>query len=1401
MADRNESDFDKDLTIDRVLQVMDLVQVNKKKAEDLANSKTAFDSTLRAVQTIGDVVGSAASNVFPPSKICLNAFTFAIKAWLYYQDSFVALTGLFEKCTEFLERLLYYHKFSMDDRLINVASELLEVFVNICDHTQKLGSRRFRLGTMMKQTFLDDDEVKVFLDKMHDLTEKEHRLVSAQTWTLCRQTEANSRDTLNKVIEDRNQKQQDKDRNRWMVSISEALDYDLKWSESSHARLRDPDRSRHKVMIPQTGEWLIEDSRFKSWATGSGASPSILGLVGGSGTGKTLLASKVIKHLRKTKTLGDSDSRVVVAFKYVDDEPRSKCDENKAGMITSELLYQLAVADQPVMKSFAGICERSRGFNEPLDMWTQLLLENEDLVKINVTFFVVLDGLCDQVSILGRILQRIPGSRVRIFLTGQKNMFDALDGFGVEMEKIALGEVNNEDLQLYIRHGMDEIDHLRNGQGPLISGIRNKILLSLGSSAGGNYYTISRVLDEISRTGSAKRINHLLDQSGMARSVQIKQELEALNQALTETEIKEVNETILWVNHGVGRLTPSEMDAALTLGLGDATSLLPLESRIKSKYTILSIDSDGHGTVGYKASGTEEAIPVKESAVQDSERFIQPAEVNIVKHHLKANFTKELYDKFGFDDFFKTKMSQTVNRIYKDPENAHVRLLMSCMECLLDERSRAGPLYNYATSNLYTHLDAADLSVAGRSFKSQAGSMLVKLFTDQEALASFFGLYAMGEDGLESSFCANSMPKIWDDWVFHNKGVHVIAKWLNDSTVVGSVKENHLVNSFNRSEDSNRHLILFEVAAKSAARQVFRLDTSRSHTLRAFTFLSAILGKASKGIPYVFEYGTNRNIQQETKVQDETPSKTKTSDHGIQEERVLRPTLEQVERVEAWSQDALSMPERDAMWEAQASMLLSYFTDDNIPVAEERARRAMGMDTSIWVSSYALSKVIDSRDASIKLLQDLVERLINDTEWQREGSHKQDLATIILDLGNKHWEDDECQDEAAGVYSRVFELDWSASIIIPFSDILWKYWEAERWDDMIHFLKCILNPPDGSHSVAGKFMLHNLSQERSFQQLLFRLTEAKKDFGLLNELYERAIALEATTEPWKPYNARYCHGKTLFDIEGHEEEGVVIWEQNLKPINRTATYIVPAWMKLATSKATCDRAEEFFEKIEALYEEFEALKIRETPACATFAQYFRSRHDQTRAKQALKQCVVEALEMLSDDDTENDLFSFFELNYVFSAMRDIPNLMVAFEMMHQTKLALMKDYEQRQEKHAEAESKGEGSEPTMVEKQERPDMTLIWCDGCYDTFEVVSEVWTCLTDGGVTQLDEACYGKLKDGKLKLEDCHKDHEFHKVPKRDDEIMDAVPHGHVLVEGKIMTFEEWKGEIKAKYVNSE
>ncbi|KAI0443630.1 hypothetical protein F4803DRAFT_301435 [Xylaria telfairii] len=1429
MAGGDSTRIQQGLSIEQVLYYLDNAQADDKKAAEKHGSlKKVMSHTLSVIETVGGIVADGASMVFQPANVCYNALTFVIRAWRGYQGMFESLTGLLEQCVEFLDRLTYYAKSGMDAKLTKVACRHLQLFVEICDRALRLSQKRSKIMAFTKQLFLIDDGVKDLLAQMKNLVGEEHRLVSAHTFKSSNEAAANSRDNLtlakkadaklDAIMNDKNEQRRAEETRRWRKAVINTLDFEQSERNSTTQEPKEPkDRWRdvwrkHREVAEGTGDWLSKHQSFMSWVRGT--SSSILGIEGGDGTGKTILAANTIMLLQKPNAIGILNSRSVVAYYFLEADSKATVDKKEIGYsVSNSLLWQLAKEDTPFLKSVALVCEKAKRFRNHQDVWTQLLLENNDRINQDSVFFVVIDGLGDDIAVLTELLQKLSADptrhKTRVLLTGKPSTFQILGSMeGVKFDKIELGCSNAPDVELYIRARLDKMGILKDHDQPDVPEMQEKIFNTLRATTG-DYFKLGSVLDNIAKSnGDVGEINEYLDMAGQTGCEQLMKEIEQLNKTRSQKEIDEINEIIRWVNSSRDWQGPKQMEAVLALRTSNnssqQTSLLSLRSKISTKYSLFSLID---GVVDYKLPEWKESIPRKrgkknaDGISNSGSKEIHPAEINLLKHYLSTICPNDVYDKFGFDEFFNHKLTLKGSYICQDPDNSEITLALRCLTCLVERRTDITKrMHSYAHQHLYYHLKLTDLSLADRELKAEVGEKLVKLFTTRYGIDSL--LYLDPINGVreeESIYFRQTIPENWKPWLFSEDGVDLLSTWFKDSAVLERVKETQFVVAY-KSADANRRDLLFTLGLEQAATRLFREESSKRQLLDAFMLLASYLQKRT--------------------VEDSDHEEKDNFLNGL-----WNPTIETVDLVEDWSGEKLGI-DKDAVWEAHAANLLFYLSGAHITNedAEARARKALKLDPGNWRASYTLARVIKSQDEAIAILNRLIEERASDAEWHDKESGKI-MAEMLIDLGDKYWALEDKTQLAIEAYFR--SLDKCRSLFKQYFRILQAIAERGEQNSVISFLEKLLNDPNESAKNAVDFVTKGANDTGDLVWAIFRMfacaAQTTNRWDVLHTYYTEVTATKS--RDGSSFYFRRQYGIFLAEIKGDEEASYAVLKALLEDgtkfddegwrryaIEILPGDIVPIYTKLAFRKdKKGETAETIHTKVEMLCRDFEAVKQTYTHSVLAFARYFHLHGDEVRARKLARDIVMQALELLSDDDIENDYSSFWDLGRVFSTLRDEVNVFATWDLMARARKAEMKVYAAKRKALEEQTTKANEKqleetqdtntpeEPSDLPKPEMPTGEIAYCDSCGHEWTYPSEIWICADDLGRVQFDENCYRKLKEGTLETKICDKDHFFYHIGKRDEAGLNKVEDGLVYVADRVITLEEWKSEVKAKYVD--
>ncbi|KXH53345.1 hypothetical protein CSAL01_01283 [Colletotrichum salicis] len=1305
MAGGDPSKIDKQLDIDGVMRYLEQTQAADQKAADKHGIvKKAFNRTLNCISKVGGIIADGASYAFAPANICFNALTFVIGAWQSYSAVFESLAELLEKCAQFLERLPYYDR--MDASLRKVACCQLKLFIDVCDRTLQLKPKRRKIEMFFCQLFLDDDFIKDLLGQMENLTAREHRLVSAQSLKAGQDAAKASKESVTKLdtlIESSVAQKQDKLDQHFKSKVQEvffgknAKDFDT-WDAAL--------RRNKSLLINGTGEWLDEDALFTSWMMGSSEASPILGIEGGEGSGKTLLATHIISQLQKHRLSNNSKTRSAIAYYFLEEDSKdnSKTTFKKkrvAEVVSKSLLWQLAQMELPYLKSIAGICDKVNT-EDPSDIWNQLLLENEDRSGIESTFFIVMDGLGDNIDGLAGLLQRIsadaPRLRMRVIITGNQHTFDMLEEAGdMRITRMKLGMRNSIDIELYIIARMDAMENLKDVSRAGVAEIRTMILGRLTFATSGDYYITNSILSAIEGVDSLSEIEQCLDQVGSARPKQILADIKKLNLTLKPAEIDEVNEIILWTKWAIRWMSPLQLEAAIRLNtdleLSSQVSLRSLESKIREKYSLL-FQIDENRNIHFSAEEMREIIPMKSyrsnNTDHGSDEQISPAEIKIVKHYLSTVCPADVYDKFGFEDFFAQKLERKTKYICQDDDNANIILSIRCMRSILDEEVNKTPgaikFLSYAIEYLFWHLDNTDLSRADRDLKAQAGELLARVFAEESAIKALISRDYGPENDAAYVIDIDFMPFNWKSWVFNNNGADLINKWSNDSMVMSKLREQ---------QDSPMSLANFhgingpswyETAAKITVKEFLNDKNYGNAMADAFSLL----------------FGLIKRLEQH----ELHPAATTWDE--IDDEEVWRPTMATVEVVETWAKKQLNIEEDDAHWEAQMARLLWYLERPENGITKEdcekRARRAVELSPDDWFASYNLTRSLeDDRDAeAIAILEPIVEKLSKGAYGTLDEQEDESFGSVLESLGHRYWflPNKSGTKKAFDLY--IQSLDHSQAGGWTYHNIIAeKLGRHREWSFIIKYLEKLHSFDVAGMNLASRVLYEGtIDKTREFWYAIWNACYHTNRWDLLAEIW-RGINKKSSDQERDPYwiyctNMWYAIG--LIRRPGHEDEGMMMLEGIFREnsMNEQVSFLqfdlasnllVTYNNRAFAESASADTRNIYVTKTESLLKGFDDSCAIPDHCLLQLARFFTQNEERDRARHFAASFTAQRLEMLSDEDVSNDYDSFRDLALLFIAFNDEASIVACWEMMAVSRLAEQEEYERKMEEWRKQEER------------------------------------------------------------------------------------------------------------------
>lgn len=1314
--------------------------------------------------------------MFGPAEACFNAVSFVIQAWQGYQEAFESLAELLDRCSQYLSRLHYYVRGGMDAELSKVSCQHLQLLVEICDHAIKLRKRWKRFKVFTKLLFLNDSAINDLLHMMDGLVDEEGRLVTAQTFEFASEAATNSRRNfainnqidgkIDVLMEDRTNQWKQKETRRRREIILRALAFD---DDKMNFAKREPEpywltvyHNYRNLAIQGTGRWIFNEPKFAAWETGPPGTPPILAIEGAEGSGKSFLTSAIIRRLRKKGSNECSGPRNLVAFYFLEGDPKEELkNADNLGVIAKSLVWQLAQIDKTYLKSVVNICQKYEDF-DPHEITNQLLLENGTLSRIDATVFIIIEGFGDVIAdAVLKFLEKVsalPADQdVRVLLTGEPRGIAQLKNGNITFETIAISTKNRPDVEKYLDTYMDKIEALKDTNRLGVSELRRKICDTLCDKTAGDYFKMDTILKQIRDLDYVHDIDRVLEEAGKERSKHILGEIEQLNRTRTPKEIAEINEIILWILYGRQWLGPKQMNAVLYVKTGEL-SLLSLEAKFQTKYSLFKVDSEG--LVDFRSSEIAGLIPERQRYYSEdpspaTAQKIQLSEVRMIKHFLGTVCPQDIYAKFNFDEFFDRKLSRRKEYICRDDKDtAEVKLAVTCLSILTEERDRRHErLRPYAMNNFLRHLKATDLALADREWKRAVGPRLVKLFSDDKSIDTLLWTPNQNEDEIAFGHRVRSI------WIESDEAVDEILRWLRNSAVTSEVSGDARTWIADVTSGLKPDGHLLQHAARRLATHWLREPSPVALIRHAFFFVLGFLDKQT--------------------------SQLKDTNGDLGEDTTLLPPLGKVLEIEEWARAALGVDRKDAMWEMQMGSLLDYFFYSSD--AEKRYRHALELDPFNWRATYNLATMVDSTEEAITLLKSEVQRCALDDEWLR--NHKEAFANMIFELGRRYWEEGE-YDLAVQFYKQSIQADMTG--YERALAILEHYEAEERWSDISDTLQIIQQGPEEDEDNLAE-MVVEVAESEPLHNILFR---AIAETDMLERVYNTAVATATKRHMYdKAFYIQYYYAIFLYQYPQNEDRAVALWESALKDtlprsslnvettLPSLITKLGPIYLHRARTASQDTDARNYLQKISDLMPEEAAENNIVFPSKLYLARYYHVKGSETKAKQVTRSIIKVALEILANGEDDIDCTAYRKLLLAFLPLDDDKNALAACVQII---------LQNRRTAHSHADSPIEGDED--------PSPYYADCDGeCGRRLglEAGSVLWLCKDCIGVS-FDDACFRKLRDGALAKRICDRSHDFLRVPVPSAEKLDNVPLDWVSVGVKPVSFKDWVGELRRVYV---
>ncbi|KAI1374884.1 hypothetical protein F4677DRAFT_447150 [Hypoxylon crocopeplum] len=1237
---------------------------------------------LRCLKLLGGVAAQGAEMVFgAPSSICFNALYLLLDAPEQLKSFREAIDGLFDKLGPSLSVFRIYEKIEqfndIEPELKQAIHAVMITFVDICALAIELrDSGKWRkLKSRTRLLLLHDDSgIGTEIEKFERLTQAHHSVQSTQTLKVLLETRSDLTVFLEKESERSQQiatdvaslkaaddkRSSEEIRRKHMENIKKKLGIEDSFYKSFKEMCDKP----RKDCVPNTAVWLMDDSKFQSWAERDNKESEPLFVVTGApNTGKSVVLSTAVHHLRSVyeSPARNSPRTLVAAYFFTP----TKDDQDKRPIATALkcIAIQLADQDSAYAKSLSQSCdgksENSSFFRDANceELWDFLRIGSP---KGNVTHYLVFDGLGsmadessdkrEQKEQLVSILCKSVQSSVRVLLSVRQDTLQTEDR--PPHSNIEVEQHSEPDIQKYIGHFLKSNDLL---QDPDDEALRTKILETLSKQVRGNFNKVKAALENIREVvasdGLETDIDKTLNESNMTEKEISQITVAQLESRLTGEEIDELNELLVWVICGRERFSIDQLNAALILR-SQRRGTLRLRKKLEIKYANILIVTVG-GFVGVQdnmkdllTKGRTKPRNTDDTSTFSATITITKGDVRSVQSFLwslSQKFDSLAHDTFGFQQILDQKRMK--NNIQVNEVDGNFTIVRRTFHFLASEPNKESQaLGNYLLKYLPRHLEQITQKATGYeeltpSQKREVGEGLFALFVSGEVI--------------ERHWYSCQLL----DWYDKPEDVEIFRRWLDDPSTTGHLGWLDREWLKEVKEDSNpNQAILGKIMKKVATHW---LCDRKWNAVKAFKWL-----KGFRQMP-------------PPRKEERSPSSHGLNDSSPPADPPPGPVL--VADVLTWCKEMLSIntdEDRVLMYERLGE---TYFGENEFAKAIEAYNHAIGLTEPGWKSLEGLARAL-AGDGQHEKACETMERslkLLND----EDTPDKQALITVNYGRLAEWFLALEQPRRAIEYTKRAIEVTPKAHK--PNFELLRIYLFNDLIEDAVAFLGDMVKAEvtQDEASLFGQ-VISDIANDSDLEGFFGRLFEAVSGNTetLLSALHEMDREIDrARKEDNMIYLAQLLlyNGIAVYRWGPEEatraERAIRCWEQCINIDISSWNWNYPniaasSWLcghyfnqALALSQPTPQDLDAYFQKLKHLVEK-ESSSVVTGSKMYLACYYSRISKDVPNAQKILQRGIESAFDMLSDDVDDNDGWGYHELGDALMHCGDDLNALRAYTL-------------------------------------------------------------------------------------------------------------------------------------------
>ncbi|KAH7349632.1 NACHT and TPR domain-containing protein [Plectosphaerella cucumerina] len=1391
--------------------VEDMLAVINRQNNDFDNFRSrrqklfhAMSVALVPLETVGESLAGAASEVFAPSQNIFAAVMYLVNAARDVSSCYDTILELFERLKDFTSRLNFYvsQRLSQElrDKIVKILVTLFEVLVLA---TAEI--RQGRAKAYFKRLIGQESPVNEPLKRLAILTEAERGIVGAETLAVVKQSLSNEERLYEMMSRVDINVQTLRSQTREMA-LSTNKDK-LKGILQPTVYPRDTYDVLDRTRTQGTCEWVLNDPSLDLWLSGQ---IRFLWITGNPGTGKSYLTARLVRWgLRLLEEQETSHMLGYFFFRQTTPQTRSVIQALR------DIAFQISEEDVFYGKQLLRLLSSSDDIKTVASAFRRLLIEPCKPDKWRRHIYILLDGideadpaqLRDFLTLLdGLNQQSATGTRVQVALIGRNAMTDNVlqnlqnDSTGGQQFRTlhVTPERNGQDVMSYISDGVNKARVLHGTP----QSFRNEIIQVMSERVDGLFILAKFMLNAISTERHARGIIEKLQSYPKEINGMLTQTVLSFSRTITKADAADLNEILQWVSCAEETLSLEQIESILALRFGECPLHLEghMRTQLASFFTLEREDglSTAELVERYQAQkqmmadmGDDDHSPTRRSpdfheVEGDIEYFSNKSTTGVTFFHASVS------------EFFRDGCSTNIQASPSHPSigfdlsEAKLHVLKTCLRIFTDPNYFAFgasglSLQKYAAWYWQEHLEHIDLASVSPKDKADVGKLLYTMLNERPVVLAWTNLF---EESLD----------IWTDG-----NIDGVRAWLADPDAV--------------SELSEEGKAWARAAAKSST-ELLR-PTGR-------VFADAWL-KEDFGLymPTLFCFGVVQCLAlMETGVNWEE-SEYHWGDVPL-ETRVNMATK--------WA----NLPKTGHYYRRTGSTLLNLGLHEEALARFEKALKldgnivetcgrmgycyAMAGNYEQALNRHLMSNFIDEKNLKEKTYK--TPRDIKYAKW-RVYKNLYQLAECYRKLGRVESAVHYCREAINKVEDAPpFEPEAALMRILA---------ENNRVTEITDLLR----------ELDGQFLGEGLGHSRLVFFLLDQIpSNATRDWipdaaartgktDVTARRYRAAIALaQDAQDSRKEYYLRNALGR-VYMAAGNYDEAISIQEaicfQDYKPRgsigvrleyagsfkNLACLYYLKALQLDATLRS--EVVESWIGKLEKLKQQQSRYENRNVPlhmagfdvneASIFLVLFYRFRERPAAAKELASKLVTESIDILEDDEPQNDEIGVRNLQRILIAAGDLPNARALWQSTRKPTTATNAP----SRRNVAADRRISSPRPGVSPKRGAHELNLtkvfseggdfapaLACDYCLRRFEVQDEYAVC-TYCIDTLFCLACL----ENTIKLRSfspghssaCGPTHSWMTVPPLQKELA----HGEIMVDGRVTRLDEWKTTLRTAYRN--